>query len=130
VSQFDKLEQLVACRNELADYYAKRLLLLSVDFVQPRHDSYSAWHLMIIKLPENIARKQVFNHLRKANIGTNVHYIPVHTQPYYSSLGFKRGDFPAAEAFYQGIVTLPLHPQLETTQVDYICDQLALALAQ
>ncbi|MGS0695605.1 UDP-4-amino-4,6-dideoxy-N-acetyl-beta-L-altrosamine transaminase [Shewanella sp. 0m-4] len=130
VSQFDKLEQLVACRNELADYYAKRLQLLSVDFVQPRHDSYSAWHLMIIKLPENIARKQVFNHLRKANIGTNVHYIPVHTQPYYSSLGFKRGDFPAAEAFYQGILTLPLHPLLDTTQVDYICDQLALALAQ
>ncbi|MCK8043386.1 UDP-4-amino-4,6-dideoxy-N-acetyl-beta-L-altrosamine transaminase [Shewanella sp. 1CM18E] len=124
VSQFKKLTDLVRRRNILADYYAEQLTALNIEFVAPGEDSYSAWHLMIILLPEQIDRKSVFEQLREANIGVNVHYIPVHTQPYYGKLGFKVGDFPVAEAFYQRIITLPLHPQLEFAQLDYICEQL------
>ncbi|ABZ75960.1 DegT/DnrJ/EryC1/StrS aminotransferase [Shewanella halifaxensis HAW-EB4] len=124
VSQFKQLTQLVSRRNILADYYSERLKTLNIDFVAPCEDSYSAWHLMIILLPKDIDRKAIFDQLREAGIGVNVHYIPVHTQPYYGQLGFKVGDFPASEAFYQRIITLPLHPQLEFAQLDYICEQL------
>ncbi|WP_299807263.1 UDP-4-amino-4,6-dideoxy-N-acetyl-beta-L-altrosamine transaminase [uncultured Shewanella sp.] len=124
VSQFNQLTELVSRRNILADYYAEQLTALNIEFVAPSEDSYSAWHLMIILLPELVDRKSVFDQLREADIGVNVHYIPVHTQPYYGKLGFKAGDFPVAEAFYQRIITLPLHPQLEFAQLDYICEQL------
>ncbi|GIU34839.1 UDP-4-amino-4,6-dideoxy-N-acetyl-beta-L-altrosamine transaminase [Shewanella schlegeliana] len=130
VSQFDKLEQFVSKRHAIAAYYAEKMLELGVSFVSPYEGDYSSWHLMIILLPEHVDRGFAFHQLRAAGIGVNVHYIPVHTQPYYQKCGFKVGDFPIAEAFYKRIVTLPLHPQLEKKQLDFIIEQLTLVICK
>ena len=64
----------------------------------------------------------VFHSLREKNIAVNLHYIPVHTQPYYKSLGFKWGDFPNAENYYKKAISLPMYPTLELKQQEYVID--------
>ena len=75
---------------------------------------------MILTDEAQLPRKQLFEHLRSNNIGVNLHYIPVHLQPYYQQLGFKFGDFPEAEAYYKSAITLPLFPQLNDQQQDFV----------
>jgi len=77
----------------------------------------------------SITRAQVFEALRAADIGVNVHYIPIHTQPYYQRLGFKRGDFPVAEHYYAQALSLPLFPAMTTAQQDRVAACLRSALA-
>ena len=84
----------------------------------------------MIKLEENIksSHRQVFEGLREAGIGVNLHYIPVHTQPYYESMGFKLGDFPQAEAYYSQAISLPMFPSLTLDQQDKVIDELKRSL--
>jgi dTDP-4-amino-4,6-dideoxygalactose transaminase len=70
----------------------------------------------------------VFRFLRDQGIGVNLHYIPVHTQPYYHGLGFRPGDYPEAEAYYAETISLPLYPALDATQQDRVVDAVARAL--
>ena len=82
-------------------------------------DTYSGLHLYVIRLQlDKITKthKQVFDELREKGIGVNVHYIPVHTQPYYQALGFEVGDFPEAEAYYQEAISLPMFHSMTQTQ--------------
>ena len=67
-----------------------------------------------------ITRKQIFNELRAQGIGVNIHYIPIHTQPYYKKLGFKNGDFPNSESFYNQSITIPLYPDMTFKQQDEV----------
>ena len=76
----------------------------------------------------NATRREVFQALRDAQIGVNVHYIPIHTQPHYQRLGFKVGDFPAAEAYYAGAISLPLFPDMTAAEQDHVVATLAKAL--
>ena len=85
-----------------------------------------SWHLYVIQVD---ARKQVFNSLRAAGVGVNVHYIPVHLQPYYRALGFKPGDFPEAERYYSRAISLPLYADLQEEQQDEVIAALSRALA-
>ena len=62
--------------------------------------------------------------MRAKNIGVNVHYIPVHTQPYYQAMGFTVGDFPQAEAYYEAAISLPMYPDLSEDQLNYIYQSL------
>ena len=71
----------------------------------------------------------MFEHLRNAGIGVNVHYIPIHTQPYYARLGFRRGDFPASERYYSRAISIPLYPALTEDQQDRIVSALSGVLA-
>jgi dTDP-4-amino-4,6-dideoxygalactose transaminase len=71
----------------------------------------------------------VFGALRAEQIGVNVHYIPIHTQPYYLRLGFKLGDFPAAERYYAGAISLPLFPAMASEEQDRVVDTLQRALS-
>ena len=90
-------------------------------------DSYSALHLFPIQLElEQIekSRKETFNELRDNGIGVNVHYIPIHTQPYYEKLGFKKGDFPNSEYYYSRAITLPLFHDMTFDQQDKVCEVL------
>ncbi|MCX7745244.1 MAG: DegT/DnrJ/EryC1/StrS family aminotransferase, partial [Flavobacteriales bacterium] len=83
----------------------------------------SAWHLYVIQLkPGELAskRKEVFEELRSRNIGVNVHYIPVYYHPYYKGLGYEKGLCPNAESLYEGIITLPLYPKMESEDVEYV----------
>jgi UDP-4-amino-4,6-dideoxy-N-acetyl-beta-L-altrosamine transaminase len=124
LSQLNRLDTFVAKRLEAVARYKVLLQDLPVDLPEECPAGQSAWHLYIIKLHDENRRLAVFEALRSAGIGVNVHYIPIHTQPYYQKLGFHWGDFPQAEAFYSRIISLPLHADLTAEQQQ----QVALAL--
>jgi dTDP-4-amino-4,6-dideoxygalactose transaminase len=75
------------------------------------------------------SREEVVQALRTAGIGVNVHYIPVHTQPYYQALGFRAGDYPQAERYYSEAISLPLYATMSDAQQDTVVDALAAALS-
>jgi len=127
ISQLDRLESFITRRNELAIRYQKLLKNVNCRQLSLISDSYSSFHLYIVKVPSQ-KRKHIFNYLREHDIGTNIHYIPIHLQPYYQSLGFKSGDFPVAEKFYNEIITLPLYPALTDEQQMYVVDELSKCL--
>lgn len=124
----DRLEEFVTQRRVLAQRYNKKLADLPLQLPTPCPDSKSSWHLYVIKLQPERSRREVFDLLREADIGVNVHYIPVHLHPFYRRMGFKEGDFPAAESYYAHALTLPLYPGLTFDQQDYICHQLETIL--
>ena len=126
VSQLARLDSFLARRRALAERYDALLSALPV--ARPPMDGASAWHLYAITVREPARRRAVFDCLRAADVGVNVHYIPVHLQPYYRGLGFGPGMFPAAEAYYQGALTLPLHAQLTDEEQDFVVARLREAL--
>ncbi|MCL1145300.1 UDP-4-amino-4,6-dideoxy-N-acetyl-beta-L-altrosamine transaminase [Shewanella marinintestina] len=123
-SQIKRLDSFVEQRNKLVMTYVAELTKLNVTSVVPLENSYSAYHLMIVLLPESLDRKVVFDAMRAANIFVHVHYFPVHLQPYYLNKGFAEHDFPEAEYFYQHCLTLPLFPDLTEQEQAYIIDTL------
>jgi len=130
-AQLNRLEAMHAQRIVLADRYDKLLAGLPVKVPARQPDRVSAWHLYAIELDSTrtpAARATVFQTLRDAGIGVNVHYIPIHTQPHYTRLGFKRGDFPAAEHYYDHAISLPLFPALTETQMTHVVTALSGAL--
>jgi UDP-4-amino-4,6-dideoxy-N-acetyl-beta-L-altrosamine transaminase len=131
ISQLSRLDEFLARRRLLARRYDKLLSGLAVRTQMEAATVRSANHLYPVRLVgPNVDRRQVFDRLRSAGIGVNIHYIPVHTQPYYSALGFKRGDFPEAEKYYSQAISLPLHVELTESDQDYIVAQLERALAE
>ncbi len=127
-SQLKRLDQYIGKRRELAARYQS--LLEGLPLVLPTETSYSgsAWHLYVIELLEH-DRKRVFAFLRDAGIGVNVHYIPIHTQPFYQAKGFKWGDFPNSEHYYRNAISIPLYPGLSGQQQDYVVAKLKEVLA-
>jgi UDP-4-amino-4,6-dideoxy-N-acetyl-beta-L-altrosamine transaminase len=114
-SQMQRLNEFVSRRRLLSDRYNEMLAGLPVTLPWQHPDTESSWHLYVIRLRlDKIAKthRQVFEELRQAGIGVNLHYIPVHTQPYYQNLGFKWGDFPQAEEYYQEAISIPLYYDL------------------
>lgn len=108
-------------------------MLDRLPLVLPRcpEDRESSWHLFVVELEDPMAasRARVFARLRDAGIGVNVHYIPIHTQPYFAAMGFKHGDCPAAERFYQRALSLPLFPAMTDRQQDRVVAVLTEALS-
>lgn len=132
VSQMQRLDAYVARRHELARRYDQALIDLPVTTPWQHPDSYSGLHLYVIRLQLNKIRKshrQVFEELREQGIGVNLHYIPVHTQPYYQHMGFKQGDFVQAEQYYAEAITLPMFQTLSNPQQDQVVDELHKVLA-
>ncbi len=124
-SQLQRLDQFVTRRQELFDRYQDRLQGLPIQ--QPIALSQSSHHLYVIRLKlDKISRskREVFSVLRERGIGVQIHYIPVHTQPYYRELGFDWGDFPEAESYYQEAISLPIHYDLSDEEQDYIIQTL------
>lgn len=123
VSQMRNLDDFVARRHERAMRYSK--LLAELPVVPPWQDenAYSAFHLYVIRLKTNetkVTRREILEGMRLNGIGVNVHYIPIHTQPYYQQFGFKVGDYPVAERYYEEAISLPLYPRLSDEQQDYV----------
>lgn len=131
LSQLARLDKFVERRNMLARRYDEGLRDLPLILPWQYPDVYSAFHLYVVQLkPDEISksRREVFEELRSAGINVNVHYIPVHTQPYYQRLGFRRGDFPEAEKYYAAALTLPLYYGLTEEDQDYILRKIKEAL--
>ena len=126
VSQLERLDDYIEQRHELAAVYDQALAELPVRVSAAIADTRSALHLYVVRVDE---RRRVFDALRAAGIGVNVHYIPVHTQPYYQRLGFAAGDFPHAEQFYAEAISLPLYPTLEADDQQHVIDALQRAVA-
>lgn len=111
LSQLTKLDSFIQRRAEIAKVYDQALahLPLKLPLVEP--ESQSAWHLYMVELTQH-NRQSIYQQLHAKGVAVNVHYIPIHLQPYYQRLGFKEGDFPQSEHFYQNALTLPLFPSL------------------
>lgn len=132
VSQLSRLDAFVARRRELAARYDAAFAgwPLTVPWQHP--DCASAYHLypVALKLDQiERSRREVFESMREAGIGVNLHYIPVHTQPYYQDLGFREGMFPESERYYAGALSLPLYFGLSHEDQDRVIDALREALS-
>ena len=130
VSQMTRLDEFVARRHALAERYDALLADLPLTLPHRNPNNRSALHLYPVQVqPESgKTRQQVFDYLRAHGIGANVHYIPVHTQPYYRQrFGFAHGDFPAAEAYYARAISLPLYFSLSEDEQDSVVATLKQA---
>lgn len=128
LSQMDRLEQFVADRHALAERYDTALADLPLTTPWRHPTSYSAFHLYIIALDDPTRHRAIFEVLRAKEIGVNLHYIPVHLQPYYSNMGFALGDFPASEDYYSRAISIPLFATMTETQQDNVIRTLECAL--
>lgn len=133
LSQMLRLEEFVSKRHQLADRYNELLQELPIVLPWQKSDSYSAMHLYVIRIPsENntTSHLEAFNAMHAAGILVNLHYIPVHTQPYYQQLGFKAGQFPQAERYYQEAMSIPMYPSMTEKQQNTVCSTLKAILSK
>lgn len=128
VSQMSRLDEFVARRHVLRQRYDDLLKNLPVVVPHQSEDAYSALHLYPLQLQlqklDN-THAGIFQQLREKGVGVNVHYIPVHTQPYYENMGFKAGDYPNAEHYYQRAISIPLFPRMTELEQDQVVTILA-----
>lgn len=123
LSQLQRLDEYVDRRNELAKRYDRKLAELPVVAPWQHPDSESGWHLYVIRLQLDkikLSRRAVLQSLRDQGIGVNIHYIPVHTQPWYRAMGFEPGDYPQAERYYAEAISLPMFPTMNEAQQDQV----------
>jgi UDP-4-amino-4,6-dideoxy-N-acetyl-beta-L-altrosamine transaminase len=128
VSQLTRLEQFIARRRALAARYDEMLRALPVGTPKQLEEQCSAWHLYVIQLLA-ADRREVFDAMRSAGIGVNVHYIPVHLQPYYRKLGHRPGSFPHAERYYARALSLPMYAALSDHQQQKVVEALQRVLS-
>jgi UDP-4-amino-4,6-dideoxy-N-acetyl-beta-L-altrosamine transaminase len=119
-SQIQRLDDYVSRRLVLAERYDSLLKGLPLQLPYRSLECRSAMHLYPIVLNDVTLRKSIFASMRDSGVGVNVHYIPVHLQPYYQALGFSKGDFPEAELYYAGAISLPMFPALTKLQQDIV----------
>lgn len=132
LSQTQRLDEFVSRRHEIAERYDAELRSLPVTTPHQTPDIYSSYHLYPIRVSEiecGKTQRQIFDALWQNGIAANVHYIPVHRQPYYESLGFKAGDFPKAERLHREVISLPIYPILTNEQQAAVIAVLAKALS-
>tara|TARA_B110000879_G_C11162878_1_gene509886 strand:+ start:759 stop:1916 length:1158 start_codon:yes stop_codon:yes gene_type:complete len=128
LSQMSRLDQFVSDRHRLFRRYNEKLSGLPLVLPYQAPFSYSGLHLFVIRLnlcQISRTQKQVFELLRERGVGTNIHYIPVHTQPYYQALGFQYGDFPEAESYYREAISLPMFHGMSKDQQDIVISSLS-----
>lgn len=130
-SQMERLDSYVSRRHALAKRYDAQLADMPVTLPWQHPDNYSGLHLYVIRLKLDQIRRthrEVFDALRAQGIGVNLHYIPVHTQPYYQRMGFKPGDYPEAERYYAEAISLPMYPTMTDEQQDMVVAAMTKAL--
>jgi len=133
LSQMQRLDEFVSKRHALSQRYDALLADLPIITPWQHPDSYSGLHLYVIRLQLdeiNASHRAVFDALRAAGIGANIHYIPVYRQPYYEQMGFKEGYCIEAEQYYAEAISLPMYPALTEAQQDYVVAKLQEALTQ
>lgn len=129
-SQLKRLDEFISKRRELVALYRK-LLPAGVQIIIEKQDRSSAWHLFPILLPKGVDRDSVFQKMRKANIGVNVHYIPVYRHSYYQqNYPVDPKHYPVTEDVFRRIITLPLFPKMMDDDVRSVVTELVYALAE
>jgi len=131
LSQMQRLDTFVERRHELAQRYNELLDHLPLTLPWQHPDGYSGLHLYVIRLQLEaikVTHREVFDALRQQGIGVNLHYIPVHTQPYYEAMGFESGDFPESERYYQEVISLPMFFAMTDEQQETVCSRLTKIL--
>lgn len=131
LSQMQRLDAFVSQRHALAKRYDDLLAEMPLQTPWQHPDGYSGLHLYVVQIDAHASgksRHDVFAELRKHGIGVNVHYIPVHTQPFYTQMGFKAGDFPQSEQYYAQAISLPMFQDLTHEQQDHVVHALREAL--
>ena len=121
LSQLQRAEQNLLSRKEIAAIYEQAFNNKSYIIGQSGVVEGHGYHLYVIEI-EN--RRNLYDHLRKQNIFAQVHYIPIHLQPYYKNLGWKRGDFPVAEKYYEQCLSLPMYPTLKDEEQNFVIDTI------
>jgi perosamine synthetase len=126
ITQLKKIDQFVDARRRIASYYHQKFSNLDGVITHCQHpETNSSWHLYILRLELGsfkVDRREIFEALRAENIGVHVHYIPVHFQPYYKNLGYKKGLCPIAEKWYEEVMTLPLFPKMLQSDMDSVVE--------
>lgn len=126
-SQMDRLDEFVAKRRNLVRRYDDLLKDLPLRLPYQNAEAKSSWHLYVVRLDFsnlNMDKKEFFAKMSDAGINLNLHYIPVHLQPYYKKLGFKKGDFPVSEKYYDEVFTIPLYYDLSYEQQEHVVNSL------
>lgn len=132
-SQLKRLDEIVAERRRLRDIYAQRIERISrVSMVAGETSKESSVHLGAILIDKSCSETQrkVFRTLRGLDIGVQIHYIPIHTQPYFQRLGFRLGDFPVSEEYSLSTLSLPLYPGLKEEEQEYVIQSLETAIKE
>jgi UDP-4-amino-4,6-dideoxy-N-acetyl-beta-L-altrosamine transaminase len=132
LSQMTRIEEFVARRREIAAAYDAAFADLPVTSPWQHPDTASAWHLYVIRIDRQRAsrsHREIFDSLREAGIGVNLHYIPVYRQPYYRELGFGQGHCPNAEAYYAEAISLPMYFGLSDDEQRQVVTAVAEAVA-
>ncbi len=127
LSQIQRLDEFVTHRHAIARRYDMRLSELPLLTPLQRVESYSAYHLYVIRLKLNEINKthrQVYEGLRAAGVLVNLHYIPVYRQPYYEQMGFSVGYCPCAESYYSEVISIPIYSSLTADQQNYVIEIL------
>ena len=131
VSQMQRLDHYVSRRHVIAQRYNNALQSLPIKIPYQHSDCFSAYHLYVIRLQQDkslISHRELYERFRQDGIGVNLHYIPVHTQPYYKQMGFMQGDYPEAERYYAEAMSLPMFPTMSTEQQQHVICSLKQAL--
>jgi UDP-4-amino-4,6-dideoxy-N-acetyl-beta-L-altrosamine transaminase len=132
LSQLQRLDKFLEQRRYLANRYNKLLKELPVQLPYISKKNLSSWHLYVIRVKQDEKnpdlRRKVYDKLKKSDVGVNVHYMPIHLQPYYRELGFDEGDYSEAESHGKEAITLPLYPGLSENEQDFVVKTLKEAL--
>jgi UDP-4-amino-4,6-dideoxy-N-acetyl-beta-L-altrosamine transaminase len=128
LSQMNKLDRFIQQRQDQAQRYDHEFSNLPLRVLDVPEYAKSAWHLYMIELTHH-DRAEIYQQLHDKGVGVNVHYIPIHLQPYYANLGFKAGDFPCAESFYRNALTIPLFPAMSADEQSSVIQALREVLA-
>ncbi|WP_417204631.1 UDP-4-amino-4,6-dideoxy-N-acetyl-beta-L-altrosamine transaminase [Acetoanaerobium sticklandii] len=120
VTQIERLNEFIDKRNLIADKYISFFKENAIDFVKVNEDRKSSYHLFIIKV-DPVRRKSIFENFHNKDIGVQIHYFPVHKQPYYEALR-EYSDLYNAEKVYEEIISIPMYPMLTDDEIKYICE--------
>ena len=133
ISQMQRLEKFIMKRHDLSKIYHELLADLPVILPFNNSNSRSSLHLFIIRLSSELlkrkSRRQVVENLLNEGVGANIHYIPIHIQPFFARMGFKTSDFPKAIHYYESAISLPLHTNLSRKKQDKVVNKLREALS-
>src|SRR5690606_25016954 len=121
ISQLEKADRGLKRRREIAAKYDSAFEGTDIHIHKPGGKEGHAYHLYVVEVDH---RKEMFQYLRQNGIYAQIHYVPCHLMPYYRQFGWKEGDFPHAEAYYQRCLSLPMYPALTEEEQDYVIETI------